>query len=222
MCCILLSPLHTAFSKTELTPAAFCARLDYKIPHCVLCWASQARGAAHVIARPSLDVVCELFCCQGWACAEELGAILGKNLSWFWSAVDLRVRKVLMVELSEIYWPKSLLRAAGAFLGWPWQVLQVTQGSTAGWIPVLQGDLASQAQSSSITFLHCKLCFMDLTVPLHCSCSLYGSQPSKATSNHYFHLNWCYCRPEVNQVLIEFISLYTQTHGRRQEGYFAF
>lgn len=100
--CILLLPLHTALSDTELTPAAFCGMLDYKIPHWVPCWASQARGAAHVIARPSPDVVCELFCCQGWACAEELGAILGKNLSWFWRAVDLKVRKVLMVELSEI------------------------------------------------------------------------------------------------------------------------
>lgn len=65
---------------------------------------------------PSLGVVPALFCCQGWARAEELGAILGKNLSLFWRASDLRARKVLMVELSEPYRPKSLLRTAGGTL----------------------------------------------------------------------------------------------------------
>lgn len=141
---------------------------------------------------PSLGVVPALFCCQGWARAEELGAILGKNLSLFWRASDLRARKVLMVELSEPYWPKSLLRTAGGTLSGAGPDGCCRSHREAQWDGFLSCRVASQPsprQSCSTTVLHCKLCFMDLTAPLHCSHSLYGSQPSKATNNHYFYLN---------------------------------
>lgn len=192
--------------------------LDLKLPRWgqVVGWASRARGTARAIARPQPECrAWALLLRQGWARAEDdFRASLRKNLSSFWRPVDLRVSKILTVELSELHWPKSLLRTAGPFLSLsPTDCCRSRREGAAqqaihptGWSHVLGPCGAAEplffTASSSFWIWQCRFSF------LHCSYSLYVSQLSKATNNRYFHLNWWYFRSaEVNQVLIELASV---------------
>lgn len=128
-----------------------------------------------------------------------------------------------MGELSEIHWPKSLLRTQEPFWGWPWRGCRSHRGAQRdGFLCCRVASHPRPRQSCSTTSVQVVFYGSDRATSLQLQpvwfTAFLGHQQSLLLSQLML-VQASKSYPSAYQI---HNSVYTQTHGRRQEVHFAF